>query len=227
MKFDGERLAGVTSFVQEEGGAGGEAAQGVGKTRANGASVIEGENPIVLGDGEQFLHGARKSEKRSSRGIDEGADHAGGGGLAAGGRPVENENGMRADGVKSGEKPGGEAGAVGVSREVEGGWQKAGGRRQRARGRWQKAGGRRQRAGCRRQKAGGRWQKAGCSGTGELGVASTVEEGGSWVGGDLPAGGCDFDDFAVGVVEIEKNGVGLAGVAAYGDTSMNGKARSA
>ena len=30
VKFDGERLAGVTLFVQEEGGAGGEAAQGVG-----------------------------------------------------------------------------------------------------------------------------------------------------------------------------------------------------
>jgi len=102
VKFDWERLAGVTLFMQEEGGAGGESAQGGGKARANGASVIEGENPIVLGDGEQFLHGGGKGEKRSGRGIDEGADHAGGGGLAAGGWTVENENGMRAGGVKSG-----------------------------------------------------------------------------------------------------------------------------
>ena len=42
MKFDEERLAGVTFFVQEEGGAGGEAAQGVGKARANGAGVSIG-----------------------------------------------------------------------------------------------------------------------------------------------------------------------------------------
>jgi len=54
-----------------------------------------------------------------------------------------------------------------------------------------------------------------------------VEEGGGWVGGDLPAAGCHFDDFAVGVVEIEKNGIGLARVAARGDASMDGKARSA
>jgi len=43
----------------------------------------------------------------------------------------------------------------------------------------------------------------------------------------LPAGGCDFDDFAVGVVEIKKDGVGLARIAARGDASMDGKARSA
>ncbi|HWY48001.1 MAG TPA: hypothetical protein VNX70_11500, partial [Bryobacteraceae bacterium] len=61
----------------------------------------------------------------------------------------------------------------------------------------------------------------------ELGVASAVEEGGGWVGADLPAGGCDFDDFAVGVVEIKKDGVGLARVATRGDASMDAKARSA
>jgi len=54
-----------------------------------------------------------------------------------------------------------------------------------------------------------------------------VEEGGGGVGGDLPAGWCDFDDFAVGVVEIKKDGVGLARIAARGDASMDGKARSA
>jgi hypothetical protein len=100
VEFDGERLAGVTLFMQKEGGAGGETAQGVGEARANGADVIEGENPIVLGGGEQVPHGVREREKRSGRGIDEGAEHAGRSGLATGGWTVENENGMRAGGVE-------------------------------------------------------------------------------------------------------------------------------
>src|SRR5713101_6820340 len=62
-------------------------------------------------------------------------------------------------------------------------------------------------------------------GVGEFHVAAAVEEGGGWVGGDLPAGGRDFDDFTVGVGEIEKDGVGVAGVAARGDASVDGKAR--
>ncbi|HWY48000.1 MAG TPA: hypothetical protein VNX70_11495 [Bryobacteraceae bacterium] len=118
MKFDRERLAGVTFFVEEESGSGGEAAQGVGEARANGAGVIEGENPIVLSDGEQFSYRAGNGEERSGGGIDQGAEHAGGGGLAAGGCTVENENGMRAGGAKGGEEPGGESRAVGVSGEV-------------------------------------------------------------------------------------------------------------
>ncbi|HXA65681.1 MAG TPA: hypothetical protein VNV82_11045 [Bryobacteraceae bacterium] len=118
MKFDRERLAGVTFFVQEESGSGGEAAQGVGEARANGARVIEGENPIVLGRGEKVPHGVREREKRSGRGIDEGAEHAGRSGLATGGWTVENQNGMRAGGAKGGEEPGGQASAVGVSGEV-------------------------------------------------------------------------------------------------------------
>ncbi len=206
MKFDRERLAGVTFFVQQESGAGGEAAQGVGEARANGAGVIEGENPIVLSDGEQFSYGAGNCEKRSGGGIDQGAEHAGRSGLAAGGRTVENEDGMRAGGAEGGEKPGGEPSAIGVRCEVD--------------ARWQKTGSSRQKAGDRRQRAGG-------SGNGELGVSAAVEEGGGRVGGDLPAAGCNFDDFSVGVVEVEKDGVGLAGIAAGGDTTMDGKARSA
>ena len=60
----------------------------------------------------------------------------------------------------------------------------------------------------------------------EFSVAAAVEEGGRWVGSDLPAGGCDFDDFAFGIAEIEKNGIGLARIAASGDTSMYRKERS-
>jgi hypothetical protein len=73
----------------------------------------------------------------------------------------------------------------------------------------------------RRKEAGG----GACSGLRELDVAAAVEEGGSWVGGDLPSGGRDFDDFTVGVGEIEKDSVGVAGMAAGGDASVDGQAR--
>jgi hypothetical protein len=79
VKFNGERLAGVTSFALEEGGTGCQAAEGIGDARANGSGVIEGENPVVLSNGEQFLGGAGEGEERSGRGIDQGAEHAGGG----------------------------------------------------------------------------------------------------------------------------------------------------
>ena len=199
MKFSREWLAAVTFFVQEESGAGGETAQGVGEARANRAGVIEGENPIVLSGGEQFSYRAGNGEERSGGGIDQGAEHARGGGLAAGGRTIENEDGMRSGGAEGGEKPGGEPSGVGVGCEVEG----------------------------RGQKAGRRWQRAGGSGMGELGVAAAVQESGGRVGSDLPAAWRDFDDFAGGVVQIEKNCVGLARIAAGSDTSMDGKARAA
>src|SRR5437764_472405 len=51
------------------------------------------------------------------------------------------------------------------------------------------------------------------------------EGGGSWVGGDLPAGWRDFDDCSVGVGEIEQDGVGMAGMAAGGDASVDGQPR--
>jgi hypothetical protein len=70
VEFDGERLAWVACVAMEEGCAGCQAAEGVGETRANGAGVIEGENPVVLSDGEQFLCGAGEGKDRSSRGID-------------------------------------------------------------------------------------------------------------------------------------------------------------
>ena len=70
VEFDGERLARVTSFAMEEGGACCQAAKGVGEAWANGSGVIEGENPVVLSDGEQFLCGAGEGEEGSGRGID-------------------------------------------------------------------------------------------------------------------------------------------------------------
>ena len=199
MEFKGERLARVAFFVKEEGGTGGEAAERGGEARANGSGVIEGENPVVLGDGEQFRSGVGKGKERSSGGIDEGAEHAGGGGLAAGGRTVENKNRMRTGGAECGEEPDGEASAVGVGREVEGGWKETGG--------WL--------ATVMRHRA---W---------EFGIAAAVEKSGGGVGSDLPTAGSDFDDFAIGVAEIKQDGVGLAGIAERGDAPVNGKARSA
>jgi hypothetical protein len=67
------------------------------------------------------------------------------------------------------------------------------------------------------------WRRLG--GVGEGDVAAAVEKGGSWVGCDLPAGGRDFDDFTVGVSDIEKDGVGMVGMAARGDAPVDGEAR--
>jgi hypothetical protein len=193
VELDGERLARVTFFAMEEGGSGGQAAEAVGEARANGSGVIEGENPVVLGGSEKFSCRAGEGEEGSGRGIEQGAQHAGGGGFAAGGRAVENQNGMRADGAKGGEEPDGQARAVGYGCEVEG----------------------------RREER----VLRGCDGVRELEVAAAVEEGDGWVGGDLPAVGRDFDNFTVGVGEIEQDGVGMMGMAARGDAPVDGKAR--
>jgi hypothetical protein len=95
LDIKGERLARVALFVKEEGGTGGEAAERGGKARANGTGVVEGEDPRVLSDGEQLAGRVGKGKQRSNRGVDEGAEHAGSGGLAAGGRTIENKNRMR------------------------------------------------------------------------------------------------------------------------------------
>ena len=73
------------------------------------------------------------------------------------------------------------------------------------------------------RKKAGVWRRLG--GVREVDVAAAVEEGGSWVGCDLPAGGRDFDNFAVGVSKIEKDRVGMMGMAAGGDAPVDGKAR--
>ena len=198
MKLDGGGLAGIAFFALEECSAGGETAEGVGKGWTDGSSVIEGENPIVLGDLEQFLRGVGKGEQGRRRRIDQGTEHAGGGGLAAGGWTIKNQDRMCTGWTEGREQPDGQARTVGVSREIESRRKKAGVGRRRLRN-WV-------------------W---------EFGVAAAVEEGGRWVGSDLPAGGCDFDDFALGIAEIEKNGIGLARIAASSDTPMYRKAWSA
>ena len=77
VEFEWKGLAVVTFFAIEKSCAGGQTAQGVGKARANGADVIESENPIVLGDGEEFFDGVGKREEGSGRWVDQGAQHAG------------------------------------------------------------------------------------------------------------------------------------------------------
>jgi hypothetical protein len=60
-------------------------------------------------------------------------------------------------------------------------------------------------------------------GTWEFDVAAAVEEGGCGVGGDLPAVGCDFDNFTVGVGEIEEDNIWIAWIAAGGDAAIDGE----
>ena len=70
VDFERERLASVPFFALEEGRTGGETAESIGEAGADGAGVVEGENPVVLGDGEQFLRRVGKREKRGGGGID-------------------------------------------------------------------------------------------------------------------------------------------------------------
>ena len=61
-------------------------------------------------------------------------------------------------------------------------------------------------------------------GTWEFEVAAAVKERGCGVGGDLPAVGCDFDNFTLGVGEIEEDNIWIAWIAAGGE-SANGLAK--
>jgi len=61
-------------------------------------------------------------------------------------------------------------------------------------------------------------------GTWEFEVAAAVEEGGRGVGRDLPTVEGDFDNFAVGVGEIEEDGVRVVGIATGGDVAFDGEA---
>ena len=60
----------------------------------------------------------------------------------------------------------------------------------------------------------------------EFEVAAAVEERGCGVGGDLPAVGCDFDNFTVGVGEVEEDSVWIARIAAGGNPAFDGEAGS-
>ncbi len=63
-------------------------------------------------------------------------------------------------------------------------------------------------------------------GTWEFEVAAAVKERGCGVGGDLPAVGCDFDNFTLGIGEIEEDGVGVVRISAGGDATLDGEVGS-
>jgi hypothetical protein len=98
VEFFDHVLALVAFFTMTNGCAGGQAAERVRYGLAHGAGLIEGQNPVVLGDVQEFWLGMGKRKERGFRGIDQIAEHAGGGGFAGGGRAVENEDGVRAGG---------------------------------------------------------------------------------------------------------------------------------
>ena len=60
----------------------------------------------------------------------------------------------------------------------------------------------------------------------EFEVAAAVEEWGCGIGGDLPAAGCDFDDFTVGVGEVKEDSIWIARVASGGYAAFDGEAGS-
>lgn len=79
----------IAFFAMADGGAGSETAERVRDGLADAADLVEGENPVVLREGEELVFGGRERMERCGRGIDEGAKHAGCGGFARGRRAVE------------------------------------------------------------------------------------------------------------------------------------------
>jgi hypothetical protein len=173
-----ERLgAGAGGFTEGCAETGGEAAEGIGKTRGEVGEVIEGKNPIVAGDSEEVAYGGGDGGEGHSAGIDEGAEDAGGEGFAGAGGAVEDEDGERAIGAEGGEEPGEAAEPAGAGGKVETGAEGFEG------------------VGIGR---GGGWR-----GKGESGAGGLEESIGS--GGDLPTSGRDFDKLALGIGEVEED----------------------
>jgi hypothetical protein len=102
LEGEGQGLALIPAFAEEEGGAGGEAAEGVGEVTGEGGDMVEGEDPIVEGEGEELAVGVGQGAERGGGGIDQGAEHTGGGGLAAAGGSLEDEDGVGAGGAEGG-----------------------------------------------------------------------------------------------------------------------------
>jgi hypothetical protein len=113
----------VAGLAAGDTDAAGEAAEGVGDFGGEGGDVVEGEDPVEAGEGEELAGGGRKRGERRSGRIDEGAEDAGGEGFAAAGRTAEDEDGIGAVSAEGGEEPGEAAEPIGGTRgaEVEGG----------------------------------------------------------------------------------------------------------
>ena len=85
---EGNRLEGVVALVIEEAVAGGETAECAGDSVGGMGEVVEGQDPVVVSEGQQSGFGEREGAKESGGRIDQGAEHSGGGGLAAAGRSL-------------------------------------------------------------------------------------------------------------------------------------------
>jgi hypothetical protein len=117
-----ERLA-VAWLAVGDTDAAGEAAEGVGDLRGEGGDVVEGEDPVEAGEGEELAGGGGKRGEGRGGGIDDRPEDAGGEGFAAAGRTTEDEDGIGAVCAEGGEEPGKAAEPIGGTwgAEVEGG----------------------------------------------------------------------------------------------------------
>ena len=189
-----EGLAVVPAFVEGEAGAGGETAEGVGDGVADCGDVIESQDAVVVGQGEQLALGGGEGGEGGRGGVDQKAEQAGGGGFAGAGGALEDEDRIRAGGREGGEEPGEAAQPVLGVWEVE--------------------------EGAERGEVGG----GVLVGTREGEGAAAVAEAEVSSGGDFPAFGADADDFALGVGQVEKDGFGglVFGLAGGGDALLDG-----
>jgi hypothetical protein len=83
--------------------------------------VVEGENPVVAGEGEEVADGGRDRSERRSTGVDEGAEKPGGEGFAGGRRALEDKEWERAVGTQCGQEPSQAAEPGGAGRKIEAG----------------------------------------------------------------------------------------------------------
>lgn len=120
-ELDGRAL--FSRFGQAEAGAAGQPGERVGEARGQPADLIEGKDAIVVGVLEELPLGGRHAGERDRGGVDELAEHRGGGRLARAGRSLDKEDGIGAGGFHSADEPGEDAVVVGVSGRVEEGTQ--------------------------------------------------------------------------------------------------------
>src|ERR1039458_7523278 len=100
-----ERLA-VAWLAVGDADAAGEAAEGVGDLRGESGDVVEGEDPVEAGEGEELAGGGGKRGEGRGGGIDDRPEDAGGEGFAAGARTTADEAVLGAVGGEGGEEAG-------------------------------------------------------------------------------------------------------------------------
>src|SRR5579871_2600453 len=197
MEFLDGWFAVVAFFALAHGGSGGEAAESGGYIRTDLADVIEGENPVERREGDEIVFEIWKRADGRGAGIEDCAEHAGGGGFSAEGRAFKNQDGVWALRTEGGQEPDGCTVTVGV-REVE-----------------------------QSLERGHDLPGYGLGiGVRQFAVASVVEEESGGVGGELPTLRSDFDDFAFGVGEVQEDAVGMVRIAFRGDAALDRAAGS-